>query len=92
MENKTKQVVVIDPSEMYERRLKYEEKHGLWETFKAIYWSFFILIIGTYMTYFYTSSLNLITLFGWILILFAFFYIIFGLTKILHLKLMRRVS
>jgi len=92
MENKTKQVVIIDPSEMYERRLKYEEKHGLWETFKAIYWSFFILIIGTYMTYFYTSSLSLITLFGWILILFAFFYIIFGLTKILHLKLMRRVS
>ncbi|MCL5433685.1 MAG: hypothetical protein M1538_01755 [Candidatus Marsarchaeota archaeon] len=91
--DKEKQIIVVDPSKFYERRLKYEEKHSMWEGFKAVYWSIYILSLGLYLLYPYpNSTVNDTSFFGMALVLFAFFYIIFGLTKMLHLKLMKRVA
>ncbi|MGC8571807.1 MAG: hypothetical protein ACP5RI_00670 [Candidatus Micrarchaeia archaeon] len=84
-------VTIIDPSLFYERRLKYEEKHSAWEGFKSIYWSIYILSLGSYLLY-SNTPITATSFFGVALVLFAFFYIVFGLTKVLHLKLMKRFA
>jgi hypothetical protein len=91
-----KQIMVIDPTLQYERRLKYLEKHGGWEVFKMIFWGSYIFIIGMILLIFYktspTQTISLYAFFGWSLIIFAMFYIVYGFALSLHYKLMRKYA
>ena len=89
-------IMVIDPTLEYERRLKYMEKHAVWEIFKTIYWGIYIFVIGLMLLVFYkaspTATINVYSFFGWALVLFAIFYILFGFSASLHLRLMRKYA
>ena len=91
-----RQVMVIDPTLQYERRLRYMEKHAGWEIFRMVFWGVYIFIIGLILLIFYkqspTTAINLYAFFGWGLTLFAIFYILYGFSMSLHLKLMRKYA
>ncbi len=93
---RTKDVLVIDPSLQYERRLRYMEKHAGWEIFKRIFWGLYVFVVGIILLIFYRTvpgaTINLESFFGWIFVIFAVFYIVFGFSTSLHLKLMRRYA
>jgi hypothetical protein len=88
--------MVIDPTLQYERRLRYMEKHAGWEIFRMVFWGVYIFIIGLILLIFYkqspTTAINLYAFFGWGLTLFAIFYILYGFSMSLHLKLMRKYA
>ncbi|MCL5430381.1 MAG: hypothetical protein M1504_02805 [Candidatus Marsarchaeota archaeon] len=91
-----RQVMVIDPTLQYERRLKYQEKHAVWEIFKMVYWGIYIFLVGFILLIFDRSAsptpLDLYSFFGWIISLFALFYILYGFSTSLHLRLMRKYA
>lgn len=91
-----KQIMVIDPTLQYERRLKFMEKHGGWEVFKMIFWGAYIFIIGMILLIFYKTSPNQTispyAFFGWAMIIFAMFYIVYGFAISLHYKLMKKYA
>ncbi len=91
-----RQVMVIDPTMQYERKLRYMEKHAGWEIFKTVFWGVYIFIIGLILLIFYkqgaNATLNLYALIGWGLTLFAIFYILYGFSMSLHLRLMRKYA
>ena len=93
----TRQVMVIDPTLQYERKLRYMEKHAGWEIFRMVFWGVYIFIIGLILLIFYrsaapTTQISVYAFFGWALTLFAIFYILYGFSISLHLKLMRRYA
>ncbi|MGC8669956.1 MAG: hypothetical protein ACP5TL_02270 [Candidatus Micrarchaeia archaeon] len=83
-------VVVIDPSMQYSRMLHYKEKHSGWEIFKALFWGIYILQLG--MILMYSQSINLVFFIGYVLVSFAFSFIIYGFSSALHLRLMKRYA
>ena len=91
-----KQIMVIDPTLQYERRLKYMERHASWEIFRMVFWGIYIFIIGLILLMFYkqapTSTISIYAFGGWVLTLFAIFYILYGFSISLHLKLMRKYA
>ncbi|MCL4373875.1 MAG: hypothetical protein M1360_03275 [Candidatus Marsarchaeota archaeon] len=84
-----KNVVVIDPSIQYTRMLHYREKHSGWEIFKSIYWGIYILLLGLFVL---SSSITVASFLGFALITFALFFIVYGFSVSLHLKLMKRYA
>ncbi|MGC8651918.1 MAG: hypothetical protein ACP5UH_01555 [Candidatus Micrarchaeia archaeon] len=84
-----KNVVVIDPSIQYTRMLHYKEKHSGWEIFKSIYWGIYILILGLFVL---TTGMTLVSFLGYALVMFAVFFIVYGFSVSLHLKLMKRYA
>ena len=95
-EKLTKQIMVIDPTLQYERRLRYMERHGGWEVFKMVFWGIYIFIIGIILLIFYKTTgettISVYAFFGWSLTLFAIFFILYGFSISLHLKLMRKYA
>lgn len=89
-----KQVVVVDPSLEYQRKLHYMEKHSGWHIFKSIYWGMYVFLLGVLLLTNYGAAGGFMAspqaFFGWTLVLFAIFYIVFGFTTSLHLKLMKK--
>ncbi len=89
-----KQVVVVDPSLEYQRRLHYMEKHSGWMIFKSIYWGIYAFLLGVILLVSYGAGSGYVispeAFLGWALVLFAIFYIVFGFTTSLHLKLMKK--
>lgn len=92
----TRQIMVIDPTLQYERRLKYMEKHAGWEIFRMVFWGVYIFVIGLILLIYYkttpTAPISIYAFFGWALTLFAIFYILYGFSISLHLKLMRKYA
>ncbi|MCL5093366.1 MAG: hypothetical protein M1128_02780 [Candidatus Marsarchaeota archaeon] len=84
-----KTVITIDPSLEYSRRLHYNEKHSGWQIFKSIYWSIYVFIMGVIL---YAVPMATSQFFGWALMLFALFFIVYGFSTSLHLKLMKRYA
>ncbi len=85
-----KMVVTIDPSMQYSRQLHYAEMHSGWHIFRAVYWSIYILFVGLIL---YTgSNMSLQQFFGTSIMLLALFYIVYGFSTSLHLKLMKRYA
>ena len=78
----------------YSRRLHYMEKHSGWMIFKSIYWGIYVFLLGVLLLTVYGSSTGFMvspaSFVGWALVLFAIFYIVFGFTTSLHLKLMKK--
>lgn len=95
-DNARRQIMVIDPTLQYERKLRYMEKHAGWEIFRMVFWGVYIFIIGLILLIFYKtapqSTISLYAFFGWALTLFAIFYILYGFAISLHLKLMRKYA
>ncbi len=95
-DRKNRQVMVIDPTLQYERMLHYKEKHAVWEIFKVVFWGIYIFIIGLILLIFYRNSpgtaLSPEAFFGWALTLFAIFFIVYGFSISLHLKLMKKYA
>ena len=91
-----RQVMVIDPTMQYARRLRYMEVHGGWEVFKMIFWGTYVFMMGIILLAFYRTSpdqtISPYAFFGWALIIFAMFYIVYGFTLSLHYKLMRKYA
>lgn len=89
-----RQIVVVDPSMEYERKLKFMEKHSGWQIFKSIYWGIYLFILGLILLISYKdsggASIAPEAFFGWALVLLAIFYIVFGFATSLHLKLMKK--
>ena len=92
-----KNVVVVDPGEIYERMLSYKEKHAGWVVFKAIYFAIYIFTIGAFLLYASRSlgsaapnQFNWIGFVGFALVLLSAFVAIYGLVEALHLKLMKK--
>ena len=95
-QNMRKEIMVIDPTMQYERKLKYMEKHAGWEIFRMVFWGVYIFVMGLILLLFNKSPINPIlsiyAYFGWGLTLFAIFYILYGFSMSLHLKLMRKYA
>lgn len=91
-----KQIMVIDPTLQYERKLKYMEKHAAWEMFKTVWWGGYIFIIGMILLVYYKDSpsitISIYSFAGWALTIFALFYILYGLIFSLNLKLMKKYA
>ncbi len=94
--NGKRQVMLIDPTLQYERRLKFNEKHAGWEVFKMVFWGTYILIMGLILLVFNsvqpTPIISFYAFFGWGLTLFAVYFMLYGLSISLHLKLMRKYA
>ncbi len=91
-----REVMTIDPTLQYERRLKYMERHAGWEIFRMVFWGVYIFVMGLILLIFNrsppTPELSIYAFFGWGLTLFAIFYILYGFSISLHLKLMRKYA
>ncbi|MDE1811056.1 MAG: hypothetical protein KGH66_03375 [Candidatus Micrarchaeota archaeon] len=85
-------IVKIDPSMQYERELHYKERHAPWEIYKAIFWGFYLLIIGVVLATLVPAVFSYTAFFGLTIVLLALFLIIFGFTKSLHLMLMKKYA
>ena len=86
---KEKNVMVIDPELMYQRKLHYMERHSGWEAFKAVYWAIYLLTLGIFLLL-SPTGFSIPLFLGFALVLLAMFYAIFGLVVSLHFKLMKR--
>jgi len=82
-------IISIDPSMQYSRMLHYKEKHSGWEIYKSLYWGIYILILGLFVL---TPSMTAVAFIGFALITFALFYIVYGFSVSLHLKLMKKYA
>ncbi|MGC8647450.1 MAG: hypothetical protein ACP5SA_01375 [Candidatus Micrarchaeia archaeon] len=82
-----KNIITIDPSIEYARMLHYKERHSGWEIFKAIYWGIYILFIGMLVLW---PGMTLVNFIGYAVIAFALFFMVYGFSVSLHLKLMKR--
>ncbi len=93
-----RQIMVIDPTLQYERKLRYMEKHAGWEIFRMVFWGVYIFMLGFILLLFYRNTtiasqqISLYAFFGWALTLFAIFYILYGFSISLHLRLMRKYA
>ena len=85
-------IVTIDPELSYRRRLHYMEKHSGCHIFRAVYWGIYIFVIGILLATMVPSTLRYSVYFGWTLILFSLFLIVYGFTSALHLKLMKKYA
>lgn len=84
-------VITIDPDMMYARKLHHDEKHSGWHIFKSIFWAIYLFVMGAIL-YLAVPQLSISKFFGWALIILAIFLIIYGFSKSLHLKLMKRYA
>ncbi len=84
-----KNVVSIDPDLYYKRRLSYEEKHSGWTIFKCIFGGIYLFVIGMLLLMVISKTQNYAVFLGWGSLLLAFFVIVYGFAKSLHLKLMK---
>ena len=87
-----KTVITVDPSMQYSRMLHYREKHSGWEIYKAVYWGIYFFILGLLLLSQGTSLSLLSGFFGWALLIFSLFVIVFGFASALHLKLMKKYA
>ncbi len=87
-----KMVVTIDPSMQYSRQLHYSEMHSGWAIFKAVYWSIYILFVGLILYSNVPGGMSVTQFFGISIMLLALFYIVYGFSTSLHLKLMKRYA
>ena len=87
-----KTVITVDPSMQYSRMLHYREKHSGWEIYKAVYWGIYFFILGLLLLSQGTSLSLLSGFFGWALLIFSLFMIVFGFASALHLKLMKKYA
>ncbi len=87
-----KTVITVDPSMQYSRMLHYREKHSGWEIYKAVYWGIYFFILGLLLLSQGTSLSLLSGFFGWALLIFSLFMIVFGFAAALHLKLMKKYA
>ncbi len=87
-----KNVITIDPTMQYSRMLHYREKHSGWEIYKAVYWGIYFFIMGLLLLSQGTSLSLLSGFFGWALLIFSLFMIVFGFASALHLKLMKKYA
>ncbi|MCL5122705.1 MAG: hypothetical protein M1279_01915 [Candidatus Marsarchaeota archaeon] len=87
-----KTVITVDPSMQYSRMLHYREKHSGWEIYKAVYWGIYFFILGLLLLSQGTSLSLLSGFFGWALLIFSLFVIVFGFAAALHLKLMKKYA
>lgn len=83
--------VIIDPSLQYQRQLHYMEKHSGLIIFKYMYWGMFLFILGlTWLTI--GNVLGIANYLSLEVVVFAVFFMIYGLVTSLHLKLMKRYA
>ena len=81
-------------TDMFDRMLDYYVKHSAWLMFKAIYWSIYLLVIGSVLLYYSAINLtvSLQTFFGLAFFILALMMIIYGLTETFHNKLMKKYA
>lgn len=84
-------VITINPDMMYSRKLHHDEKHSGWHIFRSIFWAIYLFVIGAIL-YLAVPPLTTPKFFGWTLIILAIFLVIYGFSKSLHLKLMKRYA
>jgi hypothetical protein len=87
-----KNIITVDPELFYKRRLHYMEKHSGWHIFRAIYWGIYIFIIGMILATLVPGTISYPLYFGWVLILFSLFLIVYGFASALHIKLMKKYA
>lgn len=87
-----KTVIAIDPDMMYARKLHHDEKHSGWHIFKAVFWAIYLFVMGVILYTTVPSVIGITQFFGWALIIIAIFLVVFGFSKSLHLKLMKRYA
>ncbi len=85
-------IVTIDPELSYRRHLHYMEKHSGWHIFRAIYWGVYIFVMGILLATLVPYTIRYPIYFGWALILFSLFLIVYGFASALHLKLMKKYA
>lgn len=92
MPQKKDNVMMIDTSMDWERRLSYKEKHAGWEIFKYLYWGIYVFVVGCMLVIASQASgvINMVALSGWAVVMFAIFLVIYGFVLSLHYKLMKK--
>lgn len=87
---KERTIVTIDPSLQYARSLHYRERHSAWEIYKAVYWGLYVFVIGLLLMTTSQSSFVLVNFVGVALVLFALFFVVYGFSISMHLKLIKK--
>ena len=84
----------VERKDAFDRMLDYQMRHAGWIIFRSIYWSIYLLFLGTTLLYYSTRNLNisLQTFGGFALSLLAIMLIVYGFTETLHHKLMKTYS
>ena len=87
---KAKEIITVDPSLIWERRLHYQEKQSGWQIYKAIYWGIYLFIFGILAVLAGYGVLAYGLVIGWSIVLLSIFVIVYGFTMSLHYKFLKR--
>ncbi len=87
-----REVISIDPEMWFERKLHYDEKHSVWHIFKSVFWAIFIFITGAMLYDSAPTAQGIVQFFGSAVIVLSIFIILYGFSKSLHLKLMKKYA
>lgn len=84
----------VEKRDSFDRMLSYYARHSGWIIFRSIYWSIYLLFLGSTLLYYSTQnqSISIQTFFGFALSLLAIMFIVYGFTETLHHKLMKTYS
>jgi hypothetical protein len=83
-------VMVVDSSMDWERRLSYKEKEAGWIVFRYLYWGLYVFVVGCMLVIAGLSAPNVTVFVGWAVIILAVFLVVYGFVESLHHRLMRK--
>lgn len=84
-----KNVIMLDSSMEWARRLHYKEKSSAFELFSAVYWGIYLFAIGAFIVV-VGPTISVLALLGWAIMLLAIFLMIYGFVISLHHKFLKR--
>ncbi len=78
----------------FDRMLDYYVKHTAWIVFRSLYWAIYLLVLGGILLYYSYQNIavSIQTFFGFAFFILAVMIMIYGLTEILHNKLMKKYA
>ncbi len=83
-------VMRIDSSMDWERRLSYKEKEAGWIVFRYLFWALYVFVVGCMLVVTGLTAARLTFIAGWAAIILAVFMVVYGFTQSLHHRLMRK--
>jgi hypothetical protein len=85
-------IISIDPEMWFTRKLHYDEKHSAWHIFKSLFWAVYIFIAGVMLYDSVPTAQGIMRFFGSAVVVLSIFLILYGFSKSLHLKLMKKYA
>jgi hypothetical protein len=83
-------VVRIDSSIDWDRKLKYMEKQSGRAVFRSIYWGIYVFMVGFMVLLLNAGLIGVTALVGWAVTVLSIFVIVYGFVISLHLKFAKK--